>query len=113
MKNFTSALTIVLVLIFLSGIASGKRVEAHMIVKRYWQHDFALGRGPTQSIIILLNGSSKAEMCCKLALGSLIRFSYHLTSVAGFAVLRNIRFQSWPVEMIQNLVICLIYPKMA
>ena len=32
MKNFTSALTIVLALIFLSGIASGKRVEAHIMV---------------------------------------------------------------------------------
>ena len=35
MINFTSALTIVLVLIFLSEMDSGKRVEAHMIVKRY------------------------------------------------------------------------------
>ena len=35
MKNFTSALTIVLVLIFLSGMASEKPVEAHIIVKRY------------------------------------------------------------------------------
>ena len=47
MKNFTSALTIVLVLIFLSGIASGKRVETHIIVKRYWHPDFVLGRAPT------------------------------------------------------------------
>ena len=69
MKNFTSALTIVLVLIFLSGMASGKRVEAHIIVKRYWQPDLVLGRGPTQSIMILLKGSSKAGMGCKEAFG--------------------------------------------
>ena len=69
MKNFTSALTIVLVLIFLSGMASGKRVESHIIVKRYWQPDFVLGRGPTQSIMILLKGSSKAGMGCKEAFG--------------------------------------------
>ena len=65
MKNLTSALTIVLVLIFLSGKASGKRVEAHIIVKRYWQPDLVLGRGPTQSIIILLKGPSKAGMGCE------------------------------------------------
>ena len=53
-KNYTSALTIVLVLIFLSGMALGKRVEAHIIVKIYWQPDLVLGRGPTQSIMILL-----------------------------------------------------------
>ena len=35
MINFTSALTIVLVLILLSALDSGKRVEAHMIVKIY------------------------------------------------------------------------------
>ena len=54
MKNFTSALTIVLALIFLSGIASGKRVEAHIMVRRYSQPFFVLGKGPTQSIITLL-----------------------------------------------------------
>ena len=57
-ENFIIAFTIVLVLIFLSGIASGKRVQAHII-------DFVLGRGPTQSIMILLKGSSKAGMGCK------------------------------------------------
>ena len=64
MKNFTSALTIVLALICLSGIASGKRVEAHIMVRRYSQPFFVLGKGPTQSIITLLKGSSKAGMGC-------------------------------------------------
>ena len=64
MKNFTSALTIVLALIFLSGIASGKRVEAHIMVRRYSQPFFVWGKGPTQSIITLLKGSSKAGMGC-------------------------------------------------
>ena len=65
MKNFTRALTIALVLVFLKGIASGKRVEAHIIVKRYSDPDLVLGKGPTQSIMILLNGSSKAGIGCK------------------------------------------------
>ena len=65
MKNFTKALTIFFVLIFRSGMASGKRVEAHIIVRRYALPDFVLGKGPTQSIIILLKGSSKAGMGCK------------------------------------------------
>ena len=56
-KNFTKALTMFLVLIFLSGMASGKRVETHIIV--------VSGKGPTQSIIILLKGSSKAGIGCK------------------------------------------------
>ena len=60
----------VLVLIFLRGIVSGKRVEAHIIVRRYSQPDLVLGRGPTQSIIILLKGSSKAGMGCKGAFGT-------------------------------------------
>ena len=54
MKNLTKAFTMVLVLIFLNGIASGKRVEAHIIVKRCSLPDFVFGNGPTQSIMILL-----------------------------------------------------------
>ena len=65
MKNFTKALTMFLVLTFLSGMASGKRVEAHIIVRRYSWPDLVLGKGPTQSIIILLKGSSKAGIGCK------------------------------------------------
>ena len=67
MKNFTRALTIVLVLIFLSGMTSRKRVQAHVIVKRYSQPDLALGKEPTRSIIILLKGSTNAGTCigCK------------------------------------------------
>ena len=34
-KNFTKASTIVFVLMFRSGIASGNLVEAHIMVKRY------------------------------------------------------------------------------
>ena len=65
MKNFTRALTMLLVLIFLSGMASGKRVEAYIIMRRYSWPDLVLGKGPTQSIIILLKGSSKAGIGCK------------------------------------------------
>ena len=59
-KNLVKALTMDLVLIFLRGMASGNRVQAQMIVNRYWLAVLILGRGPTQSMIILLNGSSKA-----------------------------------------------------
>ena len=55
----------VLVLIFGSGITSGKHVQAHVIVKRYSPPDLVLGRGPTQAIIILLKVSSKAGMGCQ------------------------------------------------
>ena len=44
MKNLIKALTIVAALMFLSAIASGKRVEAHIIVKRYWLPDLVFGR---------------------------------------------------------------------
>ena len=46
---------------FLKGIASGKRVEVHITVKRYSFPDFVRGEGPTQSLSILLKGSSKAD----------------------------------------------------
>ena len=57
MKNLTKTFTIVFVLLFLKGIASGKRVEAHIIVKRYSLLDLVFGSRPTQSIMILLKGS--------------------------------------------------------
>ena len=50
-----------LVVIFLSGTASGKRVEAHIIVRRYSWPDLGLGKGPTQSIIILLKRFIKSR----------------------------------------------------
>jgi len=59
-KNLIRALTIVGVLIFLSGIASGKRVDVHMIVNKYAFPVLVFGKGPTQSIRTLLKGSSKA-----------------------------------------------------
>ena len=45
---------------FVKGMASGNPVDAHLIVKRYWFLDLVFGKGPTQSIISLLNGSSNA-----------------------------------------------------
>ena len=44
------------------GMSSGNLVEAHIMVKRYWFLDLVFGKGPTQSIITLLNGSSNAGM---------------------------------------------------
>ena len=68
MKNLTKALTVVFVLIFLKGIASGKRVEAHILVERYSFPDLVFVNGPTQSIMILLNGSSNTGIGCNPAL---------------------------------------------
>ena len=52
-------LIIVLVLIFPSGMAIEKRVEAHIIVSKYRFSYLVLGSGPTQSTITLLKDSSK------------------------------------------------------
>lgn len=68
-KNFVKALTMVLVLIFLRGIASGNLVDVHMIVNWYWLPDFVFGSGPTQSTIICLNGSWTACRGCSGAFG--------------------------------------------
>ena len=55
-KNLVEALTITFALIFLEGIPSGNLV-AHIVVRKYWFPDLVLGSGPTQSTMILLNGS--------------------------------------------------------
>ena len=77
----------------LSGMASGKRVDAHIIVRRYSQPDLVFGRGPTQSI----NYSVKRFIKCMNGLlmsvwNDLVGFFYHLTFVAGFTTFRDIRF---------------------
>jgi hypothetical protein len=58
--KIVKALVIVLALILLSGMTSGKRVEAHIIVSSYIFPYLVLGSGPTQSRITLLKESSKA-----------------------------------------------------
>ena len=52
-----------------NGMALGNLVEAHIMVKRYWFLDLVFGKGPTQSIITLLNGSSNAGMGFRGATG--------------------------------------------
>ena len=47
------------------GMTSGKRMEKYINVKRYSQPDSILGKRPTQSIIILLKGSSNAVISCQ------------------------------------------------
>ena len=69
MKNFVSACTIVFALIFLNGIASGNRVEAHIMVNKYWLLFLVFGSGPTKSIRTRLNGSSKAGIGFRGAFG--------------------------------------------
>ena len=68
-KNFVIAWTIVLAVMFLKGIASGNRVEAHIIVSKYWLPFLVFGNGPTQSMRILLKGSSNAGIGFRGALG--------------------------------------------
>jgi hypothetical protein len=68
-KNFTSAFTTFLVVIFLMGIASGNLVEAHMIVSKYSNPDLVFGSGPTQSMRTVLNGSPNAGIGWRGALG--------------------------------------------
>ena len=68
MENLTKTFTMDCVLIFLKGIASGKRFEAHIIVKRYSFSDLVFGNGLTQSIMILIKGSSNAGIGCNPAL---------------------------------------------
>ena len=59
-KNLIRCFTIVLAFILRNGIASGNLVDVHIIVSMYSFPDFVFGKGPTQSINILLKGSSKA-----------------------------------------------------
>jgi hypothetical protein len=54
------ALIIVLALIFLSGMAIVKRVEAHTIVSKYMFPYLDLGSSLTQSTMTLLKNYSKA-----------------------------------------------------
>ena len=51
------------------GMASGNLVETHIMGKRYWFLDLVFGKGPTQSIITLLNGFSNAGMGLRGATG--------------------------------------------
>ena len=63
-NHFTKCSTILLALMFRSGMASENLVELHFIVNRYSLPAFVFGSGPTQSIITLLKASSKAGMGC-------------------------------------------------
>ena len=54
-------------------IASGKCVDLHIIVSRYWLPDLVLGRGPMQSIIVSLNGLLQAGMGLRGATGIVFR----------------------------------------
>ena len=60
----------------LRGIASGKRVELHIIVNKYSFCDLVLGNGPTQLIIMSEKGSSKGP-------AEYFGWVYHLTGKCG------------------------------
>ena len=68
-KKLTRAFEILGASMLVKGVASGNLVEAHIMVKRYWFLDLDFGKGPTQSIITLLNGSSNAQMGLRGATG--------------------------------------------
>ena len=63
-KNFVNAFTTELAVIVRSGIASGYRVAAHMMVSKYWFPLLVRGKGPTQSTITRSNGSPIAGIGC-------------------------------------------------
>ncbi len=48
-QNLISSRTIIGAFMERNAIASGKRVDVHIIVRMYSCPDFDLGRGPTQS----------------------------------------------------------------
>ena len=65
-------------------MASGNLVEAHIMVKKYWFLDLVFGKGATQSIITLLNGSSSAGLGLVGGTGifwSLVWLSNHWTNM--------------------------------
>ena len=58
----TRAFDILGAVMLVKGMALGNLVEAHKMVKRYWFLDLVFGKGTTQSIITLVNGSSNTGM---------------------------------------------------
>ena len=82
MKNFIRALSIVLVLMLLRGIASENRVELRIIVNKYSFCDLVLGIGPTQSIIMCEKGSSKVGLGVKGPV-EYFGWTYHLFGKCG------------------------------
>ena len=88
------------------GMAWGNLVEAHIMVKRYWFLDLVFGKGPTQSIITLLNGSSNAGMGVRGATGIfLVWLPYHLTSVTSLAKFCHTVPNLRPIEMFGYLAV--------
>jgi len=53
---------------FVSRIASGNLVEAHIMVSRYWLPALVHDNGPTQSTVTLLNSSSTAGLASAVQL---------------------------------------------
>lgn len=68
-KNLVKAFIKELEVILRSGIASGNRVAAHIIVSRYLSPLFVFGKGPTQSIITLSKGTPVTGIGCRAASG--------------------------------------------
>lgn len=69
-QNLISSRIITGALIERRGIAAGKRVAVHIMVRMYSCPDFDLGSRPTQSINKRSNGSRITGMWCKGAMGS-------------------------------------------
>ena len=80
-------------------MASGKLVEAHIMVKTYWFLDLAFGKGPTQYIITLLNGSSNAGMDLIGASVKTFWFGYQLTNVTSLAKFCHTAPNLRPIKM--------------
>lgn len=59
-KNIINALRKITAPAIARGIASGKRVNTHITVSKYWLPAFVFGKGPTQSTKTCSNGAQSA-----------------------------------------------------
>lgn len=69
-KNFVRAFATELAVTLRSGIASGNRVAAHIIINKHSLPLFVFGNGPTQSTITRSNGSPITGIGCRGAGGT-------------------------------------------
>ena len=88
-------------------MASGNLVVVHIMGKIYWQKDLVFGKGPTQSIITLLSGSSNARIERSYR-NFLVWLPYHLTSVTSLAKFCHPVPNLRPIEMFGYLAVSFV-----
>ena len=97
------------VLIFLSGMASGKRVEAHIIVRRHSWSELGFGQGPKHSIIILLKVHQKQVWAVNVL--SVLSDWLFLPSDKCGKIYKTEKCQivTLASKMVKKFAICLVY----